>query len=111
MVLSKTIGSMLLLLVAVLPSFEFAVEEEGGSNFNYKDTEEAFEAEIPWPLILHVGKRPQQDKRSLSGTQDWGKRSAQVRPLRMGKRIFHFDRMIYIKGGKYKILKPHSLSE
>ena len=97
----------LLFLVAVLPSFEFALGEEGGSNF--KDLEEAFETEIPWPLILHMGKRPQQDKRSLSGTQDWGKRSAPARPLRMGKRNFHFDRVIPVKGGKFKIWKPHSL--
>ena len=109
MVLYKTIGLMLLILVAVLPSFGFAVKEEGGSNFNYTDSEEAFEAEIPWPLILHMGKRPQQDKRSLSGTQDWGKRSASARPLRMGKRNFHFDRVIPVKGGKFKIWKPHSL--
>ena len=99
----------LLFLVAVLPSFEFAVGEEGGSNLNYKDLKEAFETEIPWPLIFHMGKGPQQDKRSLSGTQDWGKRSAPARPLIMGKRNFHFDRVIPIKGGKFKIWKPHSL--
>jgi hypothetical protein len=110
MVVYKTIGPLLLLLMVVLPSFSFAVEEEGGSNlFDYKDLEEAFEADIPWPLIFYMGKRPKQDKRSLSGTQDWGKRSVSTRPLRMGKRNFHFDRVIPVKGGKFKIRKPHSL--
>ena len=109
MVLYKTIGPMLIIHVVALPSFGFAVPFEDGSNFNYKYLEEAFEEEIPWPLIFHMGKRPQQDKRSLSGTQDWGKKSAPARPLIMGKRHFHFDRVIPIKGGKFKIWKPHSL--
>ena len=69
MVLYKTIGPFLLLLVAVLPSFEFAVQIEGGSHlFDCRDLDEAFEAEIPWPLIFHMGKRHEQGKRSLSGT-------------------------------------------
>ena len=109
MVLYKTIGIMLVLLVVDLPCFGFTVEEEGGSNFNYSDLEEALEAEIPWPLIFHMGKRPQQDKRSLSGTQDWGKRSAPARPLRMGKRNVHSHRVNPIQGGRFKIRKPHSL--
>ena len=109
MVLCQNIGPILLLLVSVLPSFEIAGEEEGRSHLIDRDLEEAFEAEIPWPFIIHMGKRLEQDKRSLSGTQDWGKKSAPARPLRIGKINFHFDMVISIKAGKFKIQKPHSL--
>ena len=32
------------------------------------------------------------EKRSLGGTQDWGKRSSSSRPLRMGKRKYYFNK-------------------
>ena len=43
MVLYQTIGPMLLLLMAILPSFQLSFPEEGGGHlFDYKDLEEAF---------------------------------------------------------------------
>ena len=58
---------------------------------------------IPWLLIYSMGK-----KRSVSGTQDWGKRSGPARPLRLGKRGFKITNMNPEFRGLRNNLKPHS---
>merc|ERR1719318_1215492 len=94
----RSLALLMVLVMVLVPSIISA-----GWNMNNYLEYKAQEDKIPWPLVYSLGKR------SLSGTQDWGKRSAPARPLRLGKRSFHVDRMIPIQGEKFKIRKPHSL--
>ena len=61
------------------------------------NSEEQFGVD-PWPPYFaddYLGKRMtgfKHEKSSLSGTQDWGKRSIASRPLRMGKRKYYFNK-------------------
>ena len=94
----RSLALLMVLVMVLVPSIISA----GWNMNNYLEHKE-MEDKIPWPLVYSLGKR------SLSGTQDWGKRSAPARPLRLGKRGFKIENLNPAYGGKYNILKPHSL--
>ena len=72
-------------------------------NENHPDFLDMENMNIPWPLIYSMGKR------SLSGTQDWGKRAAPARPLRLGKRNFQIRKMNPAFRDTLQSLKPHTM--
>ena len=122
---------LVLSFLMVLRSFDFAVIDPGESNcFDEcleldisNDSPETYEKREPWPLSFADGPWISYDltneKRSLSKSQDWGKRNAASRPLRLGKRPsnnrmflrrnFYFDMVnpMTIRG-TFKTLKPYS---
>ena len=69
----------------------------------------------PWPQYFaegYFGKRINElkhEKRSISGTQDWGKRSSASRPLRMGKRKYYFNKWSPIDNEELNLLKTLSM--
>ena len=59
----------------------------------------------------YMGKRRNEmkhEKRSLGGTQDWGKRSSASRPLRMGKRKYYFNKWSPINSQDLNLMKTLS---
>ena len=63
---------------------------------------------ISWSLIYPRGEKSPTEKRTLSGTKDWGKRSVIARPLRLGKRSFKTTSIDPSFRVLLNSLRPHS---
>ena len=100
MAVLQTTTQLALLFLLVLHGFSFAVIKPGRiESFGPQDLENLVgppEMNF-WPHYFadgYLGERMNElkhEKRYLSGTQDWGKRSSASRPLRMGKRKYYFN--------------------
>ena len=101
MAVARTITQLSLLFFLFEHNIGFAVVDPGKvvrcGSLDLDNSEEPVGVD-PWRQYFsdsHMGKRMNEmkhEKRSLGGTQDWGKRSSASRPLRMGKRKYYFNK-------------------
>ena len=117
MAVAQTITQLSLLFFLFVHNIVFAVLDPGivvrfGSIY-LRNSEEPLGVD-PWQQYFadgYMGKRMNEmknEKRSLSRTQDWGKRSSSSRPLRMGKRKYYFNKWSPIDSHDLNLMKTLS---
>merc|ERR1719206_496335 len=100
MVVYISLALPLVLVMMSMPNMHYCILNKNNLDLNDK---------ISSPLIYSLGKMSSvKEKRSLSGTQDWGKRSGPARPLRLGKRSFKITNMNPAFRGLLNSLRPYS---
>ena len=117
MAVTQAITQLSLLFFLFVHNIGFAVLDPGMvvrfGSLDLGNSEEPLGVD-PWPQYFadgYMGKRMNEmkhEKRSLSGTQDWGKRSSASRPLRMGKRKYYFNNWSPINSQDLNIMKTLS---
>ena len=118
MAVLRTITKLPLLFLLIFHDFGIALADPGMivsfSSQDLGNSGEPFGLDS-WPQYFadgYMGKRIAElkhEKRSLGGTQDWGKRSFASRQLRMGKRKYYFNKWGPINNKGLNLMKTLSM--